>query len=57
MEQLAALDVRTHGAGDEGAELLKKRCQHEETPLLPHLSPQLLTCLLAEVAVGLLVPG
>jgi hypothetical protein len=57
MEQLAELDVRTHRRGGEGAERFQQRCRHEETPLLPHLSPQLLTCLLAEVAVGLLVPG
>jgi hypothetical protein len=41
----------------DGAELLERSCLHEETPLLLHLSPQLLTCLLAEVAVGLLVPA
>jgi hypothetical protein len=57
LEQLCELDAETHCAGGQGAELLERRCLHEETPLLPHLSPPLLTCLLAEVAVGLLVPG
>ena len=58
VEELVQLDARVqHAPGAAGAARLQERSSREQIPLLPHLSPQLLACLLAEVAAGLLVPG
>jgi hypothetical protein len=51
------LNVQMHCQGEAGVAMLQERRSREDTPLLVHLSPQLLTCLLAEVVAGLLVPG